>query len=116
VIFVTTLIERPRAEVTRMPRRPAIVEWTIGTAGVLMAGLGAWMYYVPADWFFGGLAAGWYLSMFIGAGVLLALAFGLYARSAMRFDGAWTTRVTFATVLAVAAMAGAITFGLIWIL
>jgi hypothetical protein len=99
-----------------MPRRSAIVEWTIGIAGVLTAGVGAWMYYVPADWFLGGLAAGWYLGMFIGAGVLLAIAFGFYARTALEVDGAWTTRVTFATVLAVAAMAGAIMFGLIWIL
>jgi hypothetical protein len=116
VIFVTTLTERPWTEVTRVPRRSAVVEWTIGIVGVLAAGVGAWMYYVPADWFLGGLAAGWYLGMFVGAGLLLATAFGLYARSAFRADRAWTTRVTFATVLSVAAVVGAVFFALVWIL
>jgi integral membrane sensor domain MASE1 len=74
------------------------------------------MYYVPADWFLGGLAAGWYLGMFVGAGVLLAIAFGLYARSSFKVDHAWTTRVTFATVLSVAAVIGAVVFALIWII
>lgn len=113
---MTTLTERPWTEVTRVPRRSAVVEWTIGIVGVLAAAVGAWMYYVPADWFLGGLAAGWYLGMFVGAGVLLAIAFGLYARSSFVADQAWTTRVTFATVLSVASMIGAVVFALIWIL
>jgi hypothetical protein len=104
-------------EVTRMPsRRSTIVEWTIGIVGLLAAGLGAWMYYVPADWFLGGLAAGWYLGLFVAAGLLLAIAFGLAARGMLREDRGWTARVTVMTVLAVLAVAGAVTFGLIWIL
>lgn len=113
---MTTLTERPWTEVTRVPRQSMVVESTIGIVGVLAAAVGAWMYYVPADWFLGGLAAGWYLGMFVGAGVLLAIAFGLYARSAFKADGAWTTRVTFATMLSVAAVIGAVAFALIWIL
>jgi len=116
VIFVTTLTQRPEAEVTRMPRRSTVVEWTIGIAGVLAAGVGAWMYYVPADWFLGGLAEAWYLGMFVLAGVLLAIAFGLAARSMLREDRIWTTRVTVMTVLCVLAVAGAVTFGLIWLI
>jgi hypothetical protein len=115
VIFVTTLLERTKAEVTRMPRRSRITDLVAGIAGVLAAGVGAWMYYVPADWFLGGLVEGWYLGMFVGAGVLLATAFGLFARSMLREDRIWTTRVTVLTVLAVLALGGAVTYGLIWI-
>jgi hypothetical protein len=103
-------------EVTRMPRRSLIVEWTMGIAGVLAAGIGAWMYYVPADWFLGGLAEAWYLGFFVGAGVLLAGAFGLIARGMLREDRGFTARVTAMTALAVLAVAGAVTFGLIWII
>jgi hypothetical protein len=113
---VTTLLERPKAEVTRMPRRSYITDLVLGIAGVLAAGVGAWMYYVPTDWFLGGLVEGWYLGMFVGAGVLLAAAFGLFARGMLREDRIFTTRVTVMTVIAVLALAGAITFGLIWIL
>jgi hypothetical protein len=116
VIFVATLLERSKAEVTRMQPRSYITEWVIGIVGVLAAGVGAWMYYVPTDWFLGGLAEGWYLGMFVGAGVLLAAAFGLFARGMLREDRIWTTRVIVMTILAVLAVAGAVTFGLIWIL
>ena len=113
---MTTLIERPKAEVTRMPRRLRIAEWAIGIAGALAAGLGAWMYYVPTTWFLGGLAEGWYLGLLVGAGVLLAAAFGLFARGMLKKDRVWTARVIAMTALAVIAAAGAVTFGLIWIL
>ncbi|MGH8913731.1 MAG: hypothetical protein ACRDZM_04350 [Acidimicrobiia bacterium] len=113
---MTTLRQRPQAEVTRMPRRTGITEWVTGIAGVLAAGVGAWMYYVPTTWFLGGLAEGWYFGMFVGAGVLLAVAFGIFARDMLREDLNWTLRVTVMTVLAVLAAAGAVTFGLIWIL
>jgi len=113
---VTTLHERQKAEVTRMPQRSYITEWVIGIVGVLAAGVGAWMYYVPTDWFLGGLVEGWYLGMFVGAGVLFAAAFGLFARGMLRDDRIWTTRVIVMTTLAVLALAGAVTFGLIWIL
>ncbi|HEX5696980.1 MAG TPA: hypothetical protein VFZ15_11375 [Acidimicrobiia bacterium] len=113
---MTTLLERPKTEVTRMPRRTHVTEIVIGAAGVLAAMVGAWMYYVPTDWFLGGLAEAWYLGMFVGAGALLAIAFGLFARNALREDGAWTSRVTGATVIAVLALAAGIAFALVWIL
>lgn len=116
MIFVTTLLERPQAEITRMPTRSHVTELVTGIAGVLAASVGLWMYYVPTDWFLGGLAEGWYLGMFIAAGLLLGAAFGLYAWKALAEDRSWTFRVTTATVLAVLAVGGAVTFGLIWLL
>ena len=114
---MTALRERPVAEVTRMPtRRSQVTEWTLGIVGVLTAGVGAWMYYVPADWFLGGLAEGWYFGMFIAAGLLLAAAFGLYARMAYVRDHDLTMGVVIPTLLALAAFGGAITFAVILIL
>lgn len=104
-------------EVTRMQtRRSYITEWVLGIAGVLAAGVGAWIYYVPADWFLGGLAEAWYFGMFIGAGLLLATAFGLFARMTYVDDRAWTTPVVVSTILALAAIGGAIAFAAILII
>jgi hypothetical protein len=117
VAFVTALRERPTAEVTRMaPSRSYITEWVLGIAGVLAAGVGAWMYYVPTDWFLGGLAEAWPFGMFIAAGVLLAAAFGLFARMNYVDDRSWSTRVVVPSVLALAALGGAITFAVILII
>jgi hypothetical protein len=104
-------------EVTRMPaRRSHLTEWILGIVGVLAAGVGAWMYYVPADWFLGGLAEGWYFGMFIAAGLLLATAFGLFAWRVYVEDRAWTTQVVLATALGLAGVAAAITFAVILII
>jgi hypothetical protein len=117
VISVTALRERPLTEVTRMPtRRSHPTEWIVGIAGVLAAGVGAWMYYVPADWFLGGLAEGWYFGMFIAAGLLLAAAFGLFARRIYVEDQTWTTQVVLATGLALAGAVAAIAFAVILII
>lgn len=48
--------------------------------------------------------------------MLLAVAFGLFARGMLKEDQVWTARVIAMTVLAVLSVAGAVTFGLIWIL
>lgn len=58
---MTVLREHPTDEITRMPVRSRTFEWTVGILGVLAAAVGAWMYFVPSDWFLGGLAEGWYL-------------------------------------------------------
>lgn len=109
--------ERPQTEVTRMPTvRSHITEVVLGIVGVLAAAVGAWMYYVPADWWLGGLVEGWYFGMFVAAGLLLAAAFGIYAGKAFTDDNALTFRVVTGTVLALLALGGAITFGLIWII
>jgi hypothetical protein len=104
-------------EVTRMPTpRSRITEWTLGIAGVLAAGVGAWMYYVPTNWFLGGLVEGWFFGMFIAAGLLLAAAFGLFARMTYVDDRMYSARVVVPTVLALAAFGAAITFAVILII
>jgi len=115
---VTTLRERVvPTEVTRMPTRLShLTEWVLGIFGVLAAGIGAWMYYVPTDWFLGGLVEGWFFGMFIAAGLLLTAAFGLFARMDYIDDPRWTAGMAVATVLALAALGGAITFAVIWII
>jgi hypothetical protein len=116
VIFVTTLLERQTTEITRMPHRSRVTEWVLGILGVVAAGVGVWMYYVPTTWFLGGLAEAWYFGMFIAAGLLLAAAFGLFARHVYREDMVWTTQTVLATVFGVLALAGAIFFALVLIL
>jgi hypothetical protein len=50
---MTMLHERQVVEVTRVPRGLRLTEWVAGTAGLAAAGVSAWMYFVPADWFLG---------------------------------------------------------------
>lgn len=114
--MATMLRERPVAEVTRVQERSHVTEWVMGIFGLLAAAVGAWMYYVPTDWFLGGLAEGWYLGMFTGAGVLLTGAFGFATAKIRSDETAWTTRSVLTALLAVAALAGAVTFALIWII
>lgn len=115
--LMSALREAPVREVTPiMRRRSYMYELIVGIVGVLTAGVGAWMYFVPTDWFLGGLAEGWYFGMFIAAGVLLTGAFGMFARTAYVGDRAMTTRAVVATLLALAALGGAITFAVILII
>lgn len=112
---MTVLREHPTDEITRMPVRSRAFEWTAGILGVLAAAVGAWMYFVPSDWFLGGLAEGWYLGAFIGAGVLLAFAFGVAANRAFALDHGWTGETVTWTVLSLLALAAAVVFTVIWI-
>jgi hypothetical protein len=97
-------------------RRSHVAEWVLGIAGVLAAGVGAWMYYVPTDWFLGGLAEGWYFGMFIAAGLLLAAAFGRFARMAYLDGREYTAPVVVSTILALVGLGAAITFAVILII
>lgn len=112
---MTVLREHPTTEITRTPMRSAVFEWSTGIVGVLAAAVGAWMYYVPTDWFLGGLAEGWYLGAFIVAGVLLAIAFGVAANRAYGFDNGWSGVTMTLTFLSLAALAAAVVFTVIWI-
>jgi len=112
---VTLLQERTRTEITRVPVRRHIIEWVMGVVGVVAAAVGAYMYYAPTDWFMAGLVEHWYFGMFTGAGILLTAAFGVLGRKAYLDGHGWTMQATVSTVVALAALAGALTFAVIWI-
>jgi hypothetical protein len=116
VISVTQVLERERTEITRTPVVRHVTEWVTGVMGAMAAAIGAYVYYAPTDWFLGDVAESWAFGLFTGAGVLLATAFGVFARKAYLEDRDMSGRVMVATVLSVAAIAGAVTFALIWIL
>jgi hypothetical protein len=115
VVSVTLLQEKLRTEITRTPVMSHFTEWVFGVIGVMAAAVGAYMYYAPTNWILSGLVEHWYFGMFTGAGVLLAIAFGVYARKAFLDDKRYSVRVVTGVVLAVAALAAAVTFALIWI-
>jgi len=117
VVSVTLLQERTRTEITRVPAATRhVFEWVLGIVGALAAAVGAYMFYAPANWFLAGLAEAWYFGMFVGAGILLATAFGVFARRVYLVDRSWTAQVVFGTGLMVLALAGAVVFAVIWIL
>ena len=114
---MTLLQERTRTEITRVPAPTRhVTEWVVGIVGALAAAIGAYMFYAPANWFLAGLAEAWYFGMFVGAGILLATAFGVFARRVYLVDRSWTTQVVFGTGLMALALAGAVIFAVIWIL
>lgn len=114
---MTLLQERTRTEITRVPAATRhVTEWVLGIVGALAAAVGAYMFYAPANWFLAGLAEAWYFGMFVGAGILLAAAFGFFARRVYFADRSWTSQVVFGTGLMVLALAGAVIFAVIWIL
>jgi hypothetical protein len=117
VVSVTLLQERMRTEITRVPAATRhATEWVLGVVGVLAAAVGAYMFYAPANWVLAGLAESWYLGMFVGAGILLAAAFGVFARRMYLADRSWTAQVIWGTGLMALALAGAVVFTVIWIL
>jgi hypothetical protein len=117
VVSVALLQERMRTEITRVPAATRhVTEWVLGIVGALAAAVGAYMFYAPANWFLTGLAEAWYFGMFVGAGILLASAFGVFARRVYLVDRSWTSQVVFGTGLMALALAGAVIFAVIWIL
>lgn len=111
---MTVLRERTE-QITHAPMRSRATALVAGSLGVLIAAVGAWMYYVPTDWFLGGLAEGWYLGAFVAAGILLAVAFGLVANRAFALDAGWSGEAVTLTVLSLVALAAAVFFTVIWI-
>lgn len=114
---MTLVQERKRTEITRVPTAARhFTEWTMGIVGAMAAAVGAYLFYAPANWVFAGLAESWYLGLFVGAGLLLAAAFGVFARGVHLADRSWSTQAVFGTALMVLALAGAVFFTVIWIL
>ena len=117
-------------EVMSPQRTPATanspIGWTLGVVGSITAAIGAWMLYGPAEgtlqlfgwsWEVSGLAEAWPYSLLIVG--LLAIAAGAALigdrLAGGRMRGMGSSSALSATVVAVAAIAGAITYGLIWI-
>ena len=115
VVSVTLLQERTRTEITRVPVRRHVIEWVMGVIGAVAAAVGTYMYYAPTNWFLADLVEHWYFGMFTGAGILLTAAFGVFARKAYLDGRGWTMQATVSTVVALAALAGALIFAVIWI-
>ena len=114
---MTLLQERARTEITRVPAAARhVTEWVLGVVGGLAAAVGAYLFYAPANWVLAGQVEAWYLGMFVGAGMFLAAAFGVFARRVYLAERSWTTQVVFGTALMALALAGAVIFGAIWIL
>lgn len=114
---MTLLQERMRTEITRVPAATRhVFEWVLGIVGVLAAAVGAYLFYAPANWVLAGLADSWYFGVFVGADILLAAAFGVFARRVYLVDRTWTAKVVFGTGLMVLELAGAVTCAVIWIL
>ena len=112
---MTLVQERKRTEITRVPTGARyFTEWTMGIVGALAAAVGAYMFYAPASWVFAGLAESWYFGFFVGAGILLAAAFGVFARRVYLADRSWSTPAVFGTALSVLALAGAVFCSVSW--
>jgi alkylation response protein AidB-like acyl-CoA dehydrogenase len=113
---MTMLREREHLEVLHTPVTRHVAEWTLGIVGVAAGLIGLYMYAVPADWILGGLVEGWWLAMFMAAGILIGAALAMFARKAYLVDGAWTGGVTSGTVFSMIAFAAAVVFLFVWIL
>lgn len=72
------------------------------------AAFGAYTYFVPSSWVLADLSEAWYLSSWIGGGVLLAAGFGLLGASVRDRSGYWTSRAIASFVVATLALAGAV--------
>ncbi|HET7800157.1 MAG TPA: hypothetical protein VFL38_07030 [Humibacillus xanthopallidus] len=108
-----------------LPRlfRNRTVDYTLIVVGALVAGFGAFAYFVMSNWPSGagssaaadnyialgaGLAAGWYFGAWIVGGVLLAIGFGLLGASIRDRSGVWTADAVMSFVLGTLSLAGAV--------
>ena len=124
---MTIMRDRPR--ISSAPGPVHLLRHTseriLGSIGALAAALGAWMYYGPSDgilnvfawsWNVSEISDAWAFGALVGGFGLLTAAFSLFATKAHESDGRASLRVTAAIGLTVLALAGAITYLLIWIL
>lgn len=110
---MTLLREREHVEIGTPVRHG--FDWTLGILGVAAMAVGAWMYYVPADWFLGGLVEGWYLGALAFGAALLSIVFTRLTRINVLQDGEWTALSWTTAVIAVLAFAAVVTFMVILI-
>ena len=120
---MTVLHERERTAVETPVRPTFTVATIVEVIGVVAAVVGAYMYYMPSggvlpflgwSWTVGDLATQWALGLMIGGGVFMTAGFATSADIFHRRHG-WSTDAVTMAVLAVLALAGAVTYSLIWI-
>lgn len=96
--------------------RSRALDYTLLVLGALAVAFGLYTFYAPASWVLADLVEGYHLASFIGGGVLLSAGFGFLSAGMRDMDGIWTARAVTSMLLAAAALAGAVTFAVIWIL
>ena len=103
--------EKERVTTEHLPRlfRNRTIDYTLMVVGALVAAFGAYTYFAPSGWVLADLSEAWYLSSWIGGGVLLAAGFALLGASVRDRSGYWTSRAIASFVVATLALAGAVT-------
>ncbi|MDH3260226.1 MAG: hypothetical protein OEM81_04140 [Acidimicrobiia bacterium] len=105
-----------QTQTTRVPKAPPArsraIEFTLAILGFLCLAAGAYLLFAAEDWWLGDLVESWHLGAFIIGGVLMMTGLGVYANESYHEDGQWTARVTTGAVVAVLALAGAVTAAL----
>lgn len=97
---------------TAPPSRSRAIEFSLAILGFIVLVAGAYMLFALEDWWLGDLAAAWHLSTLIIGGVLVMTGLGVYANESYLEDGFWSARVITGAVVAVLALAGAVTAAL----
>lgn len=125
-VWMTSLRERVLPPETARPEPAGFtLELLLGLLGAVAAAVGAYIYYAPGDgvlevfgwsWDVTAIADEWPLALLIGGGVALFGAFAILARRLFTRAGSATTSVVVATILALAALGGAVTYALLWLL
>lgn len=121
---MTQVRHEQRAVPTTRESLDYALEWVVGIVGALAAAIATWMYYAETGqvtvfgwtWDLASIATGWMAGVMIGGGVLLSAAFAIAARRTFARDHEMTPAIVTMTVLAVLALAGGLTMGLIWLL
>ena len=97
------------------PSRSRAVEFTLAILGFLFLAAGAYLLFAPEDWWLGDLVEAWHMSAFIIGGVLVMTGLGVYANESYLEDGHWSARVATGAVVALLALASAVTAALLLI-
>ena len=115
---MSQLLEKDRVATERLPRlfRNRTVEYTLLILGALVAGFGAYTYFVPASWILADLSEAWYLGSWIAGGVLLTAGFGMLGASVRDREGHWTYDSVMSFVLGALALAGAVAAAVVLII
>jgi hypothetical protein len=102
------LIQVPKAP----PARSRAIEFTLAILGFVCLAAGAYLLFAREDWWLGDLAEAWHMGAFVIGGVLVMTGLGVYANESYLEDGHWTARVVTGAVVALLALAGAVTAAL----